>query len=261
MRKELYSVIQRGPCGQACIEIPEQKNMNMIRLNITMITMSWLWLAGTASDAAVIYSEDFTGLGSTQGIQAGGTYAAPLPTGWDLYGTQGAGYVVDTYRLWDYKAQNAGGAIVNEAQAPIASSQPQLTFSVQLHKVQNADASDYLEAVLMVEMDNSQWYAWDRNDEITATQSSDQWDTVSWIFDPTASNWQMITLAREIEPVKGSFASTDLSGQITGFGIYHDRDGLGDNTLNMNSFTITIPEPSSLMLIGIAGMFAFIRRR
>lgn len=235
--------------------------MHMKRLKITMMATGWLWLTSAASySATVLYSEDFTGLGAPYNIQSGGTYNAPSSTGWDLYGTQGGGTLTEE-KLWDYKAANAGGAIVNEAQTPIASNQLQLTFTVQLQKVQNTDPSDYLDAVLMVEMDNSQWYAWDRNDEITATQSSGQWDTVSWVFDPTASNWQEITLAREIEPVKGSFASTDLSGQITGFGLYHDRDGLGDNTLNMNSFTITIPEPSSLALIGLAGLYAFIRKR
>jgi len=182
--------------------------MHMKRLKITMMATGWLWLTSAASySATVLYSEDFTGLGAHYNIQSGGTYNAPSSTGWDLYGTQGGGTLTEE-KLWDYKAANAGGAIVNEAQTPIASNQLQLTFTVQLQKVQNANASDYLDAVL-----------------------------------------------------KGSFASTDLSGQITGFGLYHDRDGLGDNTLNMNSFTITIPEPSSLALIGLAGLYAFIRKR
>ena len=222
-----------------------------------LIAAGCLWLVGGASYGA-IYSENFEGSGIDESIQGGGTYNAPSSTGWDMYGTQGAGTLATTDRLWDYKVGGAGGAIVNEAQAPIASNQPQLTFTVQMQKV---TASPYLEAVLMVEID-SQWFAWDRNDEITALQSAGQYDTVSWVFDPTASNWQEITLAYENEPVKGSFASTDLSGNITGFGLYHDRDGLtGANTLNMNSFTITIPEPSSLLLLGLAGLFTFIRRR
>lgn len=235
--------------------------MRMKQTHFNLLAAGCLWLAGgTSYGVTVLYSEDFSGLTSAYGIQAGGTYNAPSSTGWDLYGTQGAG-TLTTDRLWDYKSANAGGAIVNEAQASISSSLAQLTFTTQLQKVQNVDASDYLEAVLMVQINNSQWYAWDRNDEITALQASGSWDTVSWVFDPTASNWQEVTLARETEPVKGSFASTDLSGQITGFGLYHDRDGLSDNTLNMNSFVITIPEPSTLVLLGMTGLLGCTRRR
>jgi len=168
---------------------------------------------------------------SDESIQANGTYNAPSPTtGWDYYGTQGAGISADSDSLWNYCSINNAGAIVYTSATAITVSDNDVSFSAVLKK----SGAPYEEAVLLVQMDGATWYAWDRDDEIDTTFS-----TNTWRFDPHPANWQEVTLVRETSPTLGSAPANELIGDITGFGLLHDRrPDRNSNTLTVDAFTV-----------------------
>ncbi len=233
-----------------------------MRFGLYLLTICLVSLS--ASAATVTLYEDLFTYGSAESIQGGGNHNAPTSSGWDMYGTEGAGGSDANY-LWDYKAINNAGLVftststTNNHVTSFSTGLTDLTFSAEVRKT----GTPYEEAVLAVQVDNGSttaWYVLDQNTGITATGTD--WQTVSWVFDGDAAWASLTTVAEETVPMVGSAIGTTLSGTVTGFGLLHDRrTNRSSNTLNVDSFTVTaVPEPATMSLLALGGV-AMLKRR
>lgn len=111
-----------------------------------------------------------------------------------------------------------------------------------------------------LQIDNGNWYVQNRVHDSTTV-----WSQEIFNFTTDASAWLNLNFTEGDVLELGSGLTDPLpSGQITSFGLYGEGvyDGSAGQTQRFDNFTVSIPEPNTLLLLGIAfGTVAIFRHR
>jgi PEP-CTERM motif-containing protein len=138
---------------------------------------------------------------------------------------------------------------------------PSLTFSWYQG---DANVPDAFQLAVQI---GSQWYA-STTTFATAAQGAANFEyssstavLESIAFSPTAANWDILNFTPTTTLSLGSVSGSDLSGNITGVGLYDAAAPSGN--MRVATFTITsAPEPSSYaLLVGGLALLVIIRRK
>jgi hypothetical protein len=94
---------------------------------------------------------------------------------------------------------------------------------------------------------------------LTSTTAVNQ----SFLFSGLASNWNTIDFTAGSALALGGLASSDLSGEITGIGLFTNSVSTANNIRVANLQVTAVPEPSTVALVGTAlmGSLMLMRRR
>ena len=169
------------------------------------------------SDADVLYTEEFTGQGNVS------------LAGWNgVYNSGGGGVSVDF--AWVWHSRECENLIYTSECSVDTSSYTNIVFTHQFRKYNSYDQTP--ESSLVVQV-GGRWYV----SKSIAVSTSDSFGTVTVSYDPTAAQWDELTLSTA---ARGSTATADLSGTITGFGLYSNSQNEGGScTAEYDAFTIT----------------------
>lgn len=229
--------------------------------------------------AATIYNEEFTIPGSSN--------VSFASEGWSVYFLDDTGSVNDLSANASVPAlvqRNDYGYTVTNTSSNYSNG-PALMFTTEPAGVlDSTDIGDLTQLSVDVLADGSpsdsalgrmtirigsQWYATDlstTSDTNTGPSGTYLTFAVPALFDFTdGNNWRSMTVTTgaggEIT-VAGSTVGGTLSGNVNAFGMYAINGNAGDH-FRIDNYTVTtsVPEPSSLCMIGLAGFGIMLRRR
>ena len=254
------------------------------------------FFTGTYNTAVPSKDEDITQIGWTGAASGGGWYGfydsrtpgSLINTGTGLPvnapGTAynaGGGYMGSSASgptllgVWTDSTMGAG-ASGYAAFSAISLASP-LTFSVLLQKESGWGTPPTSEAAYVLVQNGGFWYA--SATAFTSPTSVDPGSSTYGNFDPASltlsgamANWVNVTLTPGTygggsdgggTVVLGTAATSDLTGNITGVGIMEDLNlNSAGGSFNVADFSVSVPEPTTLVLAGLGGLalLAFRRR-
>ncbi|MCC5850013.1 MAG: PEP-CTERM sorting domain-containing protein [Verrucomicrobia bacterium] len=227
-------------------------------------------------EASIVYSEDF---------EVGGTGNQPLSNaGWVAY-VRDDGQLFTGQGTPGFDAGNGNVAIGNDPEQgqfvfwwpgnsgdtldralvvleSSASNYPTGLHTDSLASISWMERTNVEESQwsLALQIDDGNWYVQNRAHDSTTT-----WSEEIFNFTPTASAWSDLNFIAGTSLNVGSELTNPLpSGQITAFGLYGEGiyDGSNGQTQRFDDFTVAIPEPGTLVLLGFAfGTLMIFRRR
>ncbi len=169
-------------------------------------------------DADVLYTEEFTGDEGTISL-----------AGWTGVYNSGNGGIYGDF-AWVYHNGDCENLIYTSEYSVDTSSYTEIVFTHQLRKYDSYDQTP--ESSLVVQVGGSWYVAKD-----VSVSSSDTFETVTVTYDPAADQWDELNISTA---ERGSTAAVDLSGAITGFGLYSNSQNEGGScTAEYDAFTIT----------------------
>lgn len=171
---------------------------------------------------SILYTEDFTGDGD----------ADVSLVGWNGVYNAGDGGLNSNF-VWVWHDGDCENLIyTNEYTVDISSS-----FSIQFQYDlrMNSAYSSTPETSVVVQVGGS-WYI----SKTISVSTSSAFSAVTLAYEPAATNWDTLNVSTAS---RGSTAAADLSGDITGFGLYSNSQNVGGScTAEYDNFTITATE-------------------
>ena len=188
----------------------------ILRYIFVLILMFVLTPVGFA--AQQLYTEPFTGEGDVNLV------------GWvGVYNTGSSGGVTGGF-AWVWHSGNCGNFIYTREYTVNPTSYQNIIFGYDLRR--NSYYSTTPNTSIAIEVGGN-WYV----SKTVFTETNTTFQSKSIAYDPSKNNWDTLnitTLAR------GTTASSDLSGNITGFGLYSNSQNVGsDCTAEYDNFIIT----------------------
>ncbi len=174
-------------------------------------------------NASTLYTEDFTGNGDVSIV------------GWNaVYDGGGSNGGLAGDYAWVWHVGDCENLIYTNEYTVNVSSAFLIEFQFDLRKYSSYDSTPQTSLVVQV---GGNWYV----SKTVFTSSSGAFSTQSITYDPVKDNWDTLNVA---SAARGSTASSDLLGDISGFGFYSNSQNVGGNcTAEYDNFTVTETEP------------------
>ena len=165
-----------------------------------------------------LYIEDFSGEGDVNLV------------GWTgLYDANGSGGGVGSGIAWVWHKGNCQNLIYTTEYTVDTSVHSAVEFGYDLRRHSDYNSTPQTSIVVQV---GGNWYV----SKTIYSSTSTIFATEILAYDPNKGNWDTLNIATA---TRGSTASADLSGDITGFGLYsHSGNVGGDCTAEYDNFTI-----------------------
>jgi len=189
----------------------------LVRLKYITI---WLFLLASTNPGMCeqLYTEPFTGDGDVNVVD------------WNsVYSTGSGGGVAGSF-AWVWHKGNCGNIIYTHEYAVEASTYSNIVFGFDLRR--HSYYSTTPEASIAVEVGGT-WYV----SKTVFVETTATFQSKTLAYNPSKDNWDTLNIA---SLSRGTTAASNLSGNITGFGLYSNSRNVGsDCTAEYDNFTIT----------------------
>jgi len=182
--------------------------------------MVCLVAVGSAAFAGAVqlYTEVFTGEGDVSLV------------GWNsVYDAGGSNGGVTSGFVWVWHNGNCENLIYTTEYTVDTSTYPDIEFKYDLRRYSGYSSTPQTSVVVQT---GGNWYV----SKTIYTSTSTTFSTKTLAYDPCKDNWDTLNITTA---ARGSTASSDLSGNITGFGLYSNSGNVGGScTAEYDNFTI-----------------------
>jgi hypothetical protein len=170
------------------------------------------------TQAQQLYIEGFSGEGDVNLV------------GWTgVYDANGSGGGIGSGIAWVWHKGSCQNLIYTTEYTVDASTYSEVEFKYDLRRHSSYSSTPQVSIAVQV---GGNWYV----SKTIYTSTSTTFATKTLVYDPAKENWDTLNIATA---ARGSTASADLSGNITGFGLYSDSGNVGnDCTAEYDNFTV-----------------------